>query len=270
MSKASRFTDDDFGLIESSLRRPARDVAKEFGWRVRDVYDMRYKLKNGWVRTDPGPWNDDELAIIASPFLTIEQMESRLPGRTASAIRTQRFRSGLGDKSKVGLAKTSPFMPGRRPLLAKTCTKCGTLYGAAMFGSAGRHSYCKLCASAGTQSRANRGKKDATRAYQKAAQALTERYAQKRGQEYTESDHVVLKDESKTVLEKALVLSRTYSGVGAAMQTHGYKARHITGDPKRDQWLIDNPNADRIEEITAMLAKTEPTTPTRPDFEWDD
>jgi len=80
-----------------------------------------------------------------------------------------------------------------------------------------------------------------------------------------------------TLLQKALTLHRTYGATANACSKGGHKSKVGLGDPERDQWMIDNPNLDRLEEIAASLpapqkAPMVPETPERtaPSWDWDD
>jgi hypothetical protein len=79
-----------------------------------------------------------------------------------------------------------------------------------------------------------------------------------------------------TILQKALTLRRTYTAVAVKCSREGVKSVVGLGDPERDQWLIDNPNADRLDEITASLAVETREAPEAdeprpaPSWDWDD
>jgi hypothetical protein len=92
----------------------------------------------------------------------------------------------------------------------------------------------------------------------------------------------VLADDGLTNFAKALKLGRTYQSVRNAVQRNGYTSAVGLGDPANEQWLIDNPNAGRVEEIraqfesiTGALAMPAPEletagAPKRPVFDWED
>ena len=63
------------------------------------------------------------------------------------------------------------------------------------------------------------------------------------GQPYTDEDHKVLSDQDLTLLQKALRLGRSYAAVRSMCMRSGYRSHVGLGDPERDQWKIDNPNA---------------------------
>jgi len=108
-------------------------------------------------------------------------------------------------------------------------------------------------------------------------QALTIPGASQAGQPWIEADFAVLQDPDMTILQKARALHRTYNATSTACTRSGFKSLVGLGDPERDQWLIDNPNSDRFDEITASLkapheAPMVPETPERtaPSWDWDD
>jgi len=87
----------------------------------------------------------------------------------------------------------------------------------------------------------------------------------------------VLMDPSLTVLEKALKLNRTFMSVANQERLNGFTSRNPNlGNPSEEQWLIDNPNADKFDEITAnvyssrQLVDAGSHQPQRPEFDWDD
>lgn len=280
MSKRTlrRYTDEELGHVLNTLDRPAREVAEALGRPGYAIDKMRRLVRSGWAR-EREPWTDDEIEVIQNPGLTVRQMAERLPGRTEGAITTRRHVLQVNAGNFLG-SDLNPAEVRGRTLLAKTCLRCGLLLPADWFGSAHRRGsgrkvwrpYCRKCASASaTDSKKARGDGGASsRAYEAKAQAITIPLAEKRGSEYTEEDHKVLSDPSLTRLAKALILKRTYRAASSQCSLHGYKSNFRLGSPEKDRWIIDNPNADRIEEIAAMLNQTEPATSTRPDFEWDD
>jgi hypothetical protein len=97
---------------------------------------------------------------------------------------------------------------------------------------------------------------------------------------WTEDDYKTLADPDLTAFQKALVLKRTYTSVHSAVARMGFKSKVGLGDPERDQWLIDNPNADRVDEIRAQFESMTDDiqmpvletagAPKRPVFDWED
>ncbi len=264
---------------------PADDVATALGRTAPAVKTMRVKLRRGYSGPAITAWSHEEDRVVLDTSLSAIQMEQRLPGRSLGAIRTRR--AVIGAPHSFG--NRDPHAPGPRPLIARTCKDCGLLLPAEWFRLARsrhaniRRAECRKCASiasveyeAALSDERAAGRRERAVSYRATyalkAQALTAPLAAMSGQEYTESDHAVLSDPTRTALDKALSLRRTYVAVVHMMSVNGYKS--VTGipDPALEQWLIDNPNADRIDEITASLTERELVSAgnVRPDFEWDD
>lgn len=278
MSKRTRriWTDDELGYVEDTMDRPQREVAAHLNRPIHSVADMRGAIRGGWTRKLEVWTEEEDAVILANPNFRNEELSARLPGRTPTAVSRRRIKI---QENKRDLHSYNPFAVGGRPLLAKTCRKCGRILPGMWFGFGVSHgikcysSHCRECSNKQTSEREKKKKRHLdkrARAYVEKAQAITIPLAEMKGQPWTEADHKILADPSLTLLAKALITRRTYSGAATTAHKSGYKSRQPIGDPERDQWIIDNPNVDRIEEITAMLNQPEPTTPTRPDFEWDD
>lgn len=271
------YSEEEMGYIADSMDRPRREVAAHLNCTPHRVTDMRRIVRDGAPRQSiQTMWTEDEDRVLLEMASASNAAISKaLIGRTTKAVSRRRERLSLS-APREGVA----FFVGSRTLLAKTCPDCGLLLPASWFHWSEPNkcwrTYCRKCFT--PRNRAYKRKSDKvttsnkaySRAYAQKAQQITLPLADRKGEEFTESDHVILADESMTALGKALKMKRTYSSAKNAVYNFGYKSLTPLGDPAQDQWIIDNPNADRIEEITAMLAKTEPTTPTRPDFEWDD
>lgn len=79
-----------------------------------------------------------------------------------------------------------------------------------------------------------------------------------------------------TALQKALILRRTYAATRTACRANGFKSHVGLGDPERDQWIIDNPNAGNVDDIAAALAPLSPLAPAEAkqpaasQWDWDD
>jgi hypothetical protein len=102
--------------------------------------------------------------------------------------------------------------------------------------------------------------------------ALTAESATRTGYPYLEADFEVLADPAITVLGKALRLGRTYSAVLQATSSRGYESlSNRIGQRSAAAWSIDNPNVDRIDEITAALKQEFTDAGIRfPEWDWDD
>lgn len=225
-------------------------------------------------------WSDNEDRVIreCAGTKTAEAIAELLPGRTPKSVRGRIHY--LGIKLGYFYAARDPHIVGDRPLLAKTCSKCGLLLPSEWFlkttspsrrrsGKEYWRDHCRKCSHRGNAPRVRQESPQA-REWTRKAQAITLPLAVNNGKEYTEADYVILADENLSNLAKALILKRSYKAASGKVSEAGYKSRRGLGSAARDQWLIDNPNADRIDEITAMLNEVEPSMPTRPDFEWDD
>jgi hypothetical protein len=259
------------------MDRPRREVADHLSRPVHAVGDMRAAINSGWTRT-LDVWTPEEDAIIlAYPNFRNEELSARLPGRTATAVSNRRVKI---QEQKRSLHTYNPYAVAGRPLLAKTCTKCGRILPGKWFGFGVSHgikcysSHCRECSNKRISKwgkEAKRHQDGRARAYQEKAQAITLPLAEMKGQPWTEADHRVLADPSLTLLAKALITRRTYAGTSGAAQKAGYKSYQPIGDPERDRWLIDNPNACRVDEITAALKQEFESAGVKfPEWDWDD
>lgn len=274
-------TDRDYEAVTSMMDRPRAEVAAAAGLTLAQVAYARERIRNG--RGPGNGWTPAEDATLyASPMATAEDLASRLPGRSASAVAQRR--AAIGAPRPGSGHAASPHRPGGRSLLAKTCRECGLLLPGRWFKfkRADRvwSGTCRGCDSEALKDwKGNRRPEASATAerlnnerYRHAAQALTAQVATMNGQPYMERDHAVLADPDLTVLAKALSLGRTFFAVGDAVVKYGYKSRRALGDPARDQWIIDNPNLPRVEEIRAALeaASTAEEANTAPTWDWDD
>lgn len=106
-------------------------------------------------------------------------------------------------------------------------------------------------------------------------QALTLACASRHRQPWMESDFKVLANPDMTILQKALTLGRSYMAAQSACSANGFKSHVGLGDPERDQWIIDNPNAGNVDDIAASLAPIAPLALAEakqsvPAWDWDD
>lgn len=283
MEKTSRrsWTDDDIGYLTDNWDRPIAEQAESLGRSFQSVVKVRRKIKDGWVGPQRIPWTEDENEVLRTyVHYTPEQLRKLLPTRTVWAITRQRTLLGAAVRGSK-----SPAQPGQRPILAKTCLICGLLLAKSWFPPATNgmtlSSYCKKChsnkraewqasLSPERQAEASRKASERASAYNRMAQALTVPLAENNNQEYTEADHVVLSDPSRTNLDKALTLKRSYLGVLQAVVNNGYTSRIRMADPLREQWFINNPNVEKLDEIIQLVKETVPPARLRPDFEWED
>lgn len=275
------WTDDELGYIADSKHLTAAEVADHLGRTKASVDAIRKRMREGMKRQNP-PWTPDEeekIVDMADGF-TLEQIAQRVPGRTSVAIARRLYL--LGIRRSTHSHAYDPSIIGRRPLLAKTCPRCGVLRGSECFHvkpSGNRQSYCIFCQATHAKKRRtdpasprdNGAAAIRARVWSRAAKLITEP-ADRAGQPYLESDFETLSDPALSVLCKALRLGRTYSATKNACHKLGYTSRG--GDLSKreyDQWLIENPNADRVAEITAALKQefADANVPF-PQWDWDD
>lgn len=289
------WTDEEFGHVIDRADWPAAKLAADLGRSVESIYNLRHRLRKGWTPKNEGyiMWTEAEDSfLLSNPQMSAPEISKQLK-RTVSSINQRRMLlKRTRDESLSFRGNFSPFMPGARPLLAQTCPDCGLLLQEKWFQAdkRGRCRTCKRCRETDRQSRGifrkrspeTAKKKDSKMARYHHWQQVTIDRAENRGQPWTEKDMQVLADPDLTIFQKALMLKRTWAGVQVAAQKSGFKNKVGLGDPERDQWLIDNPNADRVEEIRAQFASMtdalvipEPDletagAPKRPDFDWED
>lgn len=279
--KSRPWTDEDMGYIAATLDLPAKKVAATLGRLPHQVDQARARYRRGLKGKQW--WSSEEDAVILeSAYKTAKEVAAILPGRSTGSVNHRR--RTLSAACMAASAK-NPLNPDTRTVIARTCRTCGLLLPANWYGTYKDRlkADCRKCLSGKAVDRKKRSGRDqraanaqrSDRAYERAAQAISLETATKYRDEYTEADHAVLSDPTLTNLRKALLLSRTYSAVATQVSRNGYKSFRGIGDPKRDQWVIYNPNLDRIEEIRATVESTTREletagAPKRPDFEWDD
>lgn len=208
------------------------------------------------------PWTDDEVEVVRRcRHLTAEATGKKL-GRSADSV--AHIRRELARDEGIhfgkGRADTDPHFIGSRPLLAKTCIRCGLLLEASWFVISKKQrtyrSKCTRChndtSSAAKRRWANskRASADGKHAWnwrvaatQKRLNDITRERASNHRQPWLEGDHTVLADSTLTAFEKAITLGRTLSSVKTACLRNGYTSRVGKGDPMAGAWWIDNPNA---------------------------
>jgi len=246
-----RYSEDERGYVLDTLDLPLAQVAAHLGRTENAVSAMRSQVRSGHT---PGraPWSaaeDDTIRLGTKK--TASALAKELPGRTEAAIKQRR----KVIKVQAETRHKNPHRPGNRSLLAKTCRKCGLLLPAGWFrrGAKAFAIDCKKCESdtAFNRQRNSAGLDDSLSG--KRRQAISLLTADRNKFEYTAEDEIVLADKELTVLEKAIVMRRSFFAVRAALFARGIKSSKVLGDKEIDQWLIDNPNVDRIDEITAKL-----------------
>ena len=274
----TEWTDAEYGRVQETMERPAEVVAVELGKSRAAIYAARKRIRSGWTRKKAVLWTPEEDAVIRSgQYLTAAELAKRLPGRSKYSVDHRRVAIGA---PCIPASQKNPFNPGKRALIARTCRKCGLLLPARWFGiyKSTPKSDCRKCdareAVAYSKLRYEkkpRPKQTHERKYARMAQALSLETATRWRQEYTEADHRVLADPSLTNLAKALLLKRSYSAAATQVTRNGYSSFSGIGDPTRDMWSIDNPNASRVDEITAALKQEFETAGVPfPAWDWDD
>lgn len=247
------WTDYEIGELEGLSHLSARDAGRELERSAQSVQHMRNKLRDGWS-ADRIAWTEEEDDFLRrSTHFTAKEVAEHL-GRTASSVNYRR--GTLSRAEGIDFTKgdhKSPFVVGSRRLLAKSCVGCGLLLDASWFAkSKGRtwRSRCTRCVTtnAETGEKYNRrsgaqldGGKSARESAAK-LQRITRMRATRHGYPWIESDHVVLRDSTLSVFEKAIKLGRTWSATHMAVRQNGYTSRVGKGDPMHGVWRIENPN----------------------------
>lgn len=276
MSRWKFWDDEEIGLLQDTMDRPSSEVAMSLGRSPGSVKAMRAKIRNGYIgATERAPWSPEQDAIACDPQLSATEAAAKL-GRPVGSINARRSKLGASVGSKY---RNDPTCIKDRTLIAKSCAKCGLLLPASYYrrraGDGRWTSHCRFCTSDHhSHWHANRGKDETDKwdgVYYKAAQRATSAVATRNAEPYTERDEAILSDGALTNLQKALRLGRTYAGIASACRDRGYRSSRWLGEPSLEQWRIDNPNADRIDEITASLKQEfEAAGAPFPTWDWDD
>lgn len=248
--RGQTWTDEEIGFLQENQHLPRKRLAEEMGRTVGSIGGALHLLRHGRLGAEIRvPWTADEDAVlIESPHVTAEALAESLPGRNANAINQRRFKLGATTMTIIG---QRPFDVGPRPLIAKTCLRCDRILAGSWFTfdrkTNGWGTDCRACRVDRTaewrEENPDRKRRDQAGYYAK-AQAITAERATRKGEPYTEADCEVLADQSLTDLQKALRLKRSIAGVASAREARGFKSMpQGLGDPERDVWVIDNPNA---------------------------
>lgn len=264
------WTDEEIGILSDNIDRTAAELHELIPTHsISSIYSKRQAIKHGW-RPAYAPWTANEDQILRDGRMaTALQLAENLPGRTIAAIRKRR--DNLQLPLMAHPSEVDPTHIAQRPLIAKTCPKCGNLRPSGLFSYSSKQrrwtAECKHCVNNRTS--ANRSRRpeyhaERSRRYVEQCQAITLPRATRSGQELTDKDHQVLADPSLTGLAKAILLNRTYHSVTTQAIRNGYRTHRAIGDPERDIWIIDNPNAERAEEITQQLTEALEAAPLTP------
>lgn len=245
------WTDEEIGFLEDNPHMPQREIAEILDRPVRAIEGKRRHLRKSCESTRRvyQPWTEEDDAFIRfSSHLTASQASEQM-GRSANAISIRR--SQLGVDCGNGSHK-NPMEVGARRLLAKTCLDCGLLLEATWFGfNSHSRSWRPSCGRCRPSPQARpRTKKEAARVARESSarlQAASLPTATNHRNSWVEKDHEVLADPDLTRFEKAVRLGRTYLAVVHQCTSNGYDSRRGRGDPIKGQWIIDNPNAPKVE-----------------------
>lgn len=226
---------------------------KHFGHGYCSTHLRRLKLYGNPLAYSPEsgqPWTDDEISVLRrTVHLTARDVAKQL-SRSLSSVKTMRHRLSK-DEGIVYLqgAAYNPNNVGSRRLLAKTCLGCGLLLPAHWYtlrGSGGGlkrgwTDRCSRCFGRSKQPRPSTAG-DGMSHSRKELQRITRERANRHGEPWIDADHLVLRDSTLTIFEKAIALGRSYEATTVACSANGYVSRVGKGDPMHGVWQIDNPN----------------------------
>lgn len=281
---ATPWIDADLGFVSDHPELASKEIGVALGRSQWSIAHIRRKLSSGWS-PERNRWSVEEDDVIrqAPHSMTARQIAALLPSRTPVAVRSRRRILGI-DASEIR-GEASPFEPGKRTIIAKTCARCGLVFPGSRFSpvTRGEGAYtsaaCKKCLAESAARWAssnpsviaarNGRAKPRKRVRHAELQNLTALTADRRGEPYTEADYEVLRDPSLSMLGKALRLHRTYAAVSSECFRSGIStAREVS---EIEAWLIENPNASRVEEITAALKQEFSAAGVQfPEWDWDD
>ena len=259
-SSSLQITEHEMSIIaDTSI--PADDAAQLVGRSRTTVYAIRRKMNLGTLRLSD--WSPEETNFIiehrgSMEMAAMAEFLQRPMNQVFNETTRLRREGVLGELTTQRLA---PWIVSDRPLLAKTCLKCDLLLDGEWFpmrpnknGSKKHYATdCKRCQSDRVMNRP--GRKTSERKYMAKVQAYTLERAENHRKEWTSSDLEVLKDESKTVLQKALELQRTYQAVTHALHKNGLTSEPVRlGDPSDSAWHLlwefDDLDDDDLEDVS--------------------
>lgn len=256
------YSDEELGFIAEHQGWPAWRIAEQIGRSKESVCKKRRELRKGWVAQRERFSESEDEFILSTPHLTARQVATHLGRHTASVEGRRHHLAKTHGVSFDTYSTKSPFHIGARPLIAKTCTKCGLLlpsdwfsWNAQQNGTGGWRTQCRKCVAAAsadlfarTPERRRDESKHATGSRRSKAilKAMTAPTADRGRMPWLDADHEILRDPDLTLLEKAIKLRRTYNATTIMCSTHGYRSHVGLGDAERDLWVIDNPNAGQV------------------------
>jgi hypothetical protein len=249
------WTDEEYGILQDHEDWTARQLAMILNHSLGSIRQKRIRLRKGWSPIDQRErWSTDDDRFLVSTAHMGSQEVATLLGRTSNAVRLRR--KILGSVKRIYWGRNGdPSRIGNRPLIAKTCPTCGLLLQAEWFARAssngrycGHRSECKRCFKPERHTtRSDRGGRNLSAEMSNGQlQELSLPHASRSGEIWSSSEHEILSDPDLTRLEKAIRLKRTYFAAVTMIAKCGYQSKVGLGDPERDQWIIDNPNADRF------------------------
>lgn len=275
------WTNDERAIVLDRTDLTASEIGLLVDRSPGSVLSYRSFIKRGGGSGDAF-WSEDEDEVIRSlsGIATADVISQKLPGRSLSAVKQRRLRLGLAQPPGVRL---SPFLPAARSVLAKTCTSCGVLHDGANYrrnqgGGKYLSSSCLHCLSEKASAYKTHtpkkypAKQAVKRDWRSRIQSETAKVATRNRYPYIEADFEVLRDPSLTLLAKALKLRRTYKGVAGICQSMKFESSgHLLKYRAPAAWSIDNPNANRVDEITAALKQEFTDAGIKfPQWDWDD
>ena len=248
------WTDEEYGFILSPPRGwTHEDIAEHLGRTVATVKKYRRKLKGDWTR-EREAFTAEDLTYIAD---TMDRFASDVAadlGRTKASI--QQARNKLRAKGVAGFS-TAPFkrpVPhevGARTLLAKTCPKCGLLWGGGEFTrmTRGYHPLCQRCLN---RARRGRGTAKPRQPYIAAMEAVTRSFATistpyraRGGEVWTGPDVDLLADRTLTTPQIAARLGRTWQAVQGALKRYDVqRPRETATRLPTGEWRIEFPDTE--------------------------
>lgn len=253
------WTDEEFGFIQHPPRGWAvQDVADYLGRSVNVVRRYRRKISEGWARQRDA-LTEEELAFIAVNLDRFAADVGRDLGRSKASVQNARHklrRVGLAGFATTPHKRPQPHEVGLRTLLAKTCPRCGLLWGGGEFQPMARgfHPLCRACRSAerraATAAPARAGYRQAyVAAMEEVTRSLatqTKPYRASSGEPWTERDLASLGDRTLTTPEVAAKLGRTWQAVHAACKRYDVRRpREVATRLPTGRWQIEFAGATR-------------------------
>ena len=236
MKRARWWTDEEIGFLLDNPDMSARELGEILGRGRQSVQKKRLALERGEVPQVEAWTQDEDDFILANPHLDERQVAAHL-GRTVHAVRGRR--SIVGRREGVNFyGSKDPGHVGKRPLLAKTCPKCGLFLGARWFGRTTDDFWKHQCIRC-RPPQDRTGYKPPTKSdFYDRVQQVTREKATNNGHPWTEKDHEVLSDPDLPIVTKAIRLGRTYAAVAKQCHDHNYRSLVGLGPAEHAAWVI--------------------------------